>query len=160
MGGVEGPKTAYTGRVKRIGLALVISAVMLITASPASAQPEPSLGCIPTSDTPFRTGISTPIEDPLADIILFQPLPGGGIQIFAATDEVNGEGLTIFPAGVAPGSYLVAFSARATFTVLGTVQIGGCLPTGKDQCTKGGWRAFDFMNQGRCVAFVNRGAKA
>jgi hypothetical protein len=31
-------------------------------------------------------------------------------------------------------------------------------PTSKDQCKKGGWKAFpQFKNQGRCIAFVNRG---
>jgi len=35
------------------------------------------------------------------------------------------------------------------------------LPTRKDQCKDGGWRAFGsaFRNQGQCVAFVERGPK-
>jgi hypothetical protein len=34
------------------------------------------------------------------------------------------------------------------------------LPTSKDQCKDGGWRAFTtFRNQGQCVAFVERGPK-
>jgi hypothetical protein len=33
------------------------------------------------------------------------------------------------------------------------------LPTSKEHCKRGGWRAFDFENQGQCVAFVNRGEK-
>jgi outer membrane protein assembly factor BamB len=28
-------------------------------------------------------------------------------------------------------------------------------PTSKDQCKKGGWRAFGFKNQGQCIKFVN-----
>ena len=32
-------------------------------------------------------------------------------------------------------------------------------PTSKRKCKKGGWRRFGFKNQGRCIAFVNRGAK-
>jgi hypothetical protein len=32
-------------------------------------------------------------------------------------------------------------------------------PTTKDQCKRGGWRQFDFKNQGQCVAFVQRGPK-
>ena len=156
-GRCRGARTAYTGHVKRIGLVLVISAVMLITASPAGAQPEPSLGCIPTSDTPFRAGISGPFPNPDYRVVLLVP---GTSQIFASTDNVSSDGLTTFPSGVAPGLYDVVFFARGSLTLLGTVQIGGCLPTGKDQCTKGGWRGFDFTNQGHCVAFVNRGAKA
>ena len=36
------------------------------------------------------------------------------------------------------------------------------VPTSKDQCKNGGWRNFGstFKNQGQCVAFVQRGAKA
>jgi hypothetical protein len=30
------------------------------------------------------------------------------------------------------------------------------VPTAKDQCKNGGWKAFGFRNQGSCVAFVNR----
>jgi hypothetical protein len=32
---------------------------------------------------------------------------------------------------------------------------GQPLPTMKDQCKSGGWRQWDFKNQGRCVSFVN-----
>ena len=32
-------------------------------------------------------------------------------------------------------------------------------PTTKDQCKHGGWKQFGFKNQGRCVAFVQRGPK-
>lgn len=133
---------------------------MLGTASAASAQSDsPTLGCIPTSDTPFRTGISGPIQDPLVSIVLFRSVPGVFFQIYATTDNVNSDGLTIFPPGVEPGSYQVGFSARASLILLGTVQIGDCLPTSKEQCTKGGWQSFDFKNQGECVSFVSRGAK-
>jgi hypothetical protein len=31
------------------------------------------------------------------------------------------------------------------------------LPTSRDQCKNGGYRAFNFKNQGQCVAFVQRG---
>jgi hypothetical protein len=34
------------------------------------------------------------------------------------------------------------------------------LPTSKEQCKHGGWRSFGFKNQGRCVAFVQRGPQA
>jgi hypothetical protein len=33
------------------------------------------------------------------------------------------------------------------------------LPTTKDRCKNGGWRQFDFKNQGRCIKFVNRSRK-
>jgi DNA-binding beta-propeller fold protein YncE len=33
------------------------------------------------------------------------------------------------------------------------------LPTSKDECKNGGWRGFDFKNQGECVAFVARGPR-
>jgi hypothetical protein len=32
-------------------------------------------------------------------------------------------------------------------------------PTSKAQCKRGGWKQFGFKNQGRCIAFVNRGPK-
>jgi hypothetical protein len=32
-------------------------------------------------------------------------------------------------------------------------------PTSKEQCKKGGYEEFGFKNQGRCVAFVERGTK-
>jgi hypothetical protein len=50
----------------------------------------------------------------------------------------------------------VEFSARNI-----TVVDAQTLPTSKDQCKHGGWRDFGdtFKNQGRCVAFVQRGPK-
>ncbi len=33
------------------------------------------------------------------------------------------------------------------------------LPTTKEQCMNGGYKAFGFKNQGECVAFVERGPK-
>jgi hypothetical protein len=33
------------------------------------------------------------------------------------------------------------------------------LPTSRTQCKHGGWRQFDFKNQGQCIRFVNHGAK-
>ena len=33
------------------------------------------------------------------------------------------------------------------------------VPTSKRQNKHGGWKQFSFKNQGRCVAFVNRGPK-
>jgi hypothetical protein len=31
-------------------------------------------------------------------------------------------------------------------------------PSSKDECKRGGWRQFDFDNQGQCVASLERGA--
>jgi DNA-binding beta-propeller fold protein YncE len=33
------------------------------------------------------------------------------------------------------------------------------VPTIKGQCRHGGWKQFGFKNQGRCIAFVNHGAR-
>jgi uncharacterized repeat protein (TIGR01451 family) len=40
-------------------------------------------------------------------------------------------------------------SASDTFTV-------NCLPTEKADCKKGGWKDFDFPDQGTCISFVNQ----
>ena len=32
-------------------------------------------------------------------------------------------------------------------------------PTSKEQCKCGGWRQFDFKNQGQCMRFVKHGPK-
>jgi hypothetical protein len=40
-----------------------------------------------------------------------------------------------------------------------TVHDAPAFPTSKEQCKNGGWRQFGFKNEGRCVAFVNRGPK-
>ena len=39
----------------------------------------------------------------------------------------------------------------ATFCVVKTA------PTSKDDCKKGGWKNFDFKNQGQCIRFVETG---
>jgi len=41
-------------------------------------------------------------------------------------------------------------SASETFTV------EGCVPTTKEQCKKGGWKDFDYPDQGTCISDVNR----
>jgi hypothetical protein len=146
--------------MRRVGSVLAISAVALaLIPSPASAQTEaPTLGCIPTSDTPFDAGVSGPFPNPDYRVVLFQSVPGVFFQIYATTDDVSSDGLTTFHSSVAPGFYQVAFAARGDFIVLGTVQIGNCTPTSKEQCKNGGWRNFpQFTNEGQCVKFVNRG---
>jgi hypothetical protein len=70
-----------------------------------------------------------------------------------------------------PGQYTLSVSTSsdttpatsAPYTVLPAL-VGGPppvpeVPTSKEQCKKGGYEAFDFRNQGQCVAFVERGSK-
>jgi hypothetical protein len=74
--------------------------------------------------------------------------------------DVSPEGDAVFPAGVPPGTYDVlyaGFDPSLVVDQLGTIQIGNCAPTNKDQCKNGGWRNYpQFKNQGQCIAFVNR----
>jgi Domain of unknown function DUF11 len=44
------------------------------------------------------------------------------------------------------------FTANATYTV----ECPPPLPTMKEQCKNGGWRDFDYPNQGTCISDVNR----
>jgi hypothetical protein len=138
----------------------VISAVILGTAGPATAQADeslPNLGCIPTSDTPFQTGVTHP--GPYGWPFIFwvevaNPTLSHG---FAASD-LGPDGMVHLQPGLNPGFYAIsALDAKYGFIFeqeLGTLQIGGCLPTTLSQCRNDGWQQFGFKSQGRCVAFV------
>jgi hypothetical protein len=143
--------------MRRVGLVLAISAVALaLIPGPATAQTEePTLGCIPTSDTPFQVGLVGGLPFATA-IILATPEP---FPMIVAFGDVTPEGNAFFPSGIAPGTYDVVFIGRFGFIhTLGTVQIGNCSPTSKEQCKNGGWRNFpQFTNEGQCIKFVNHG---
>jgi hypothetical protein len=145
--------------MRRVGLVLVISAVALaLIAGPARAQTEqPTVGCIPTSDTPFQTGLVGPL-DPFSTLFLATgpPVP----TIVDSTTVVNPDGTASFRPGIASGVYDVVLVRRGTFfEPLGTLQIGNCTPTSKEQCKNGGWRNFlGFKNEGQCIAFVKHGS--
>jgi hypothetical protein len=143
--------------MRRVGLVLAISAVALaLSPGPAAAQSEePTFGCIPTSDTPFQTGFVGPLPEGTA-LVLYAGPAGVPPTIFGSSD-VAPDGTASFPAGLAPGTYGIAFLGELGFIQpLGTLQIGGCKPTDREQCKGEGWRAFDFENQGQCVASVVR----
>jgi YVTN family beta-propeller protein len=87
------------------------------------------------------------------------------------------QGLAVTPDGsrvytANSGSSTVAVINAATNTVAGTIAVGAAPvgiaispgagpPTTRQQCKKGGWKAFtiprSFKNQGDCVSFVNTG---
>ena len=139
----------------RVGLVLVISALALaLIPSPATAQTEqPSLGCIPTSDTPFETGLTGEFA-PGVVLLLFDP------SVPTVVGVTNPGPIATFPAGIAPGTYAVLlFRIPDLNVVIGSIQIGNCTPASREQCKGEGWRDFDFENQGQCIAFVNRGEK-
>jgi hypothetical protein len=46
-------------------------------------------------------------------------------------------------------------SVAWTGTVTSVAVVGQGGPTTKDACTKNGWKAFGFKNQGQCVSYVN-----
>ena len=141
--------------MRRVGLVLAISAVALaLVPGPARAQSElPSLGCVPTSDTPFQTDLVGPLPFGTALIIIAAGPPNP--IVFVGT--VNPDGTASFQAGIAPGTYAIVLVGRhGEFLPQGLLQIGNCAPTSQEQCKGGGWRDFpEFKNQGQCIAFVN-----
>ncbi len=145
--------------MRRVGVVLAVSvvALALIPGSATAQSEEPTLGCIPTSDTPFQTDLVGPLPFGTALIIITAGLPNPTIQV--AT--VNPDGTAFFGAGIAPGTYAVVLVGRhGEFLPQGTLQIGNCPPTSKAQCKNGGWRNFpEFKDQGQCITFVNRGEK-
>ncbi len=144
--------------MRRLGLVLTVSAVALaLIPSPAKAQTEPpSLGCIPTSDTPVQTDLVGPLPPSAGLFILVSPPPN--LVLFPG--DLNPDGTIVFAAGIPPGTYPVRFfdiRSGVSF-VVGYLQIGNCAPTSKDQCKNGGWRNYpQFTNQGQCIALVNHG---
>jgi len=54
-----------------------------------------------------------------------------------------------------------SFSGVQTSVLSGDITVFDAppAPTSKEQCRKGGYQAFGFTNQGRCIAFVNRSAR-
>jgi hypothetical protein len=145
--------------MRRVFLLLGVGgAVLLAGANPAAAQDEaPTLGCIPTSETPFYVGLEGPL--PPTEILLLID-SSAVVPWIVGSAGVTPEGFASFGPGIAPGTYVVALANRfGVFQVLGTVQIGNCSPTTKQECLDGGWRGFDFKNQGQCIAFVNRGER-
>lgn len=86
---------------------------------------------------------------------------GGGVGPGVFTTDANGEFITFFGTqGVKTVYTLTVESPYVGGTATKTVKVT-CepTPTSVEQCKKGGYRAFNFSNQGRCVAFVQRGAK-
>jgi hypothetical protein len=142
--------------MRRVGLVLAISAVALaLIPGPAKAQTEPpSLGCIPTSDTPFQTGLTGEFEP--GDVLLLID-PSGPIDV----GVTNPGPIATFPAGIREGFYdlwLFNFQITDVPVFVGSIQIGNCTPTSKEQCKNGGWRNYlQFTNQGQCLRFVNHG---
>ena len=139
--------------MRRIGVVLAISAVALaFIPSLARAQSEePTLGCIPTSDTPFQTGLTGEFA-PGVVLLLFDP------SVPTVVGVTNPGPIATFPAGIAPGTYRVLLFRIPDLNVdLGSIQIGSCTPTSKEQCKNGGWRNYpQFKNEGQCVASVVR----
>lgn len=89
-----------------------------------------------------------------------------------ATDGAGDGSLTVHFTGIAPGTYMLKFYARAgvgggsiEFQAPGpfsqTLDLTfAALPSSKDQCKDGAWQTFGvFGNQGDCVSFVATGGK-
>ncbi len=114
---------------------------------------------IPARDVTLSNGGST-LTLNLTDVDLYAP-PGTRVTI----------GNMIVTNPPEPGIYRVWVSTTTDSTPAGSVPytilpalVGGPppvpeVPTSKEQCKKGGYEAFDFKNQGQCVAFVQRGPK-
>ena len=63
-------------------------------------------------------------------------------------------------AGPSPVPQSFTFGESFTSALPATIPILPPLPTTKDQCKNGGWKAFGiFKNQGECVSFVANGGK-
>ena len=116
--------------MRRVGVVLAISAVALaLIPGPARAQSEvPSIGgCIPTSDTPFQTGLTGEFA-PGVVLLLFDP------SVPTVVGVTNPGPIATFPAGIAPGTYAVLlFKIPDLNVVIGSIQIGNCTPTSKEQ---------------------------
>ena len=143
--------------MRRVGVVLAISALALaVIPGPARAQAEPpSLGCIPTSDNPFQTGLVGDQAPGVVLLLVGPPYP-------TVVGVTNPGPIATFPAGIAPGTYaVVLFKIPDLNIVLGSIQIANCTPptpTSKEQCKNGGWRTFpDSKNGGQCIKFVQHG---
>ena len=105
--------------------------------------------------TPFETGLTGEFP-PGVVLVLFDPSAATVVGV------TNPGPIATFPAGIAPGTYVVLLFDIPFNVALGSIQIGNCAPppppapTSKELCKDGGWRNYpQFKNQGQCVAFVN-----
>jgi hypothetical protein len=107
-------------------------------------------------------GLSQGPGEPHSAILLVEDIGGEGLDEFAVQDLAPGTTApSVCPGGLPAGLELGPTFPRM-FTDDGTVTVTDApkpLPTSKEQCKNGGYAAFSFENQGRCVAFAQRGPK-
>jgi hypothetical protein len=72
-----------------------------------------------------------------------------GVRVFTPANPFV---LTIVATPTECGSFTNT-ATRASSVAQATVTVA-CLPTTKQQCKNGGWRDFDYPNQGRCIKDV------
>ncbi len=91
----------------------------------------------------------------LIDIADYSSVPNSGLEDFVAfTPVASAPSQCAFP--LSPN---LGYSEASNGTFI--VAPAPALPTSQDQCKAGGWQSFPgFKNQGQCVSFVQRGAKA
>jgi hypothetical protein len=85
-------------------------------------------------------------------------LPGGASAVVIHVAPAHGT-MDIVTVNAAPME--CPFPHGGGFQYTGDIVIAAAapLPTSKDQCKRGGWKAYGFKNQGQCVSFVATGAK-
>jgi hypothetical protein len=151
---------------------LLVSAVSLALPSGAGAQtPQPTIvfeeNCYKSPDNGaqvygVRWGVTGfPPNAGYSWSLTFQDInPDGSIgpihsRIGPSTFPTS---FIFFVGSFVPTLYTLTVESPDGSTVVKTLRVT-CEPTSVEQCKNSGYLAFDFRNQGQCVAFVRRGAK-
>jgi hypothetical protein len=107
-------------------------------------------------------GLSQGPGEPHSAILFVEDIGGEGLDKFAIQDLAPGITAPTVCPGELPAGLQLGPTYPRMFTDDGTVTVTDApnpLPTSKEQCKNGGYAAFNFKNQGECVAFVQRGPK-
>ena len=147
------------------------------TATPSTATVGEPITFTISERCPFNApGCSTSFSSPLVDQLPSE-LTIDSVEDSDPNNECTTSGNTVtcsgfsrFSSPTAPFTLTIVatptecgtFTNTATnplFTATSTFTVEGCpppLPTTKEQCKNGGWRDFDYTNQGQCISDVNR----
>ncbi len=170
-----GVRRWYKHRMRGVRFVAVAVALAMLPASGGGAV---AANANPASDTQptlslerncevFKDSGDGTIDTRLTGLPPFTPFEwkleisdGTGVGPVRFTTDANGNGST--------DGFYIGSSTPETFTVT-IVWSGGTLtqslyvdcskPASKKDCKRGGWRDFDFKNQGQCIRFVKRQAR-
>ncbi len=155
---------AVTKRAKLFGIAVLTTLVLAVPSATAQAQ---ILTVTPFCDNTTAGAPASGFQ------IQVQPFTGVLLSIRDANGLFNPQPFPLsvprftigvsFPPGIGATTFnLYGDPAKPPLETLRQPDpCAPALPTSKDQCKSGGWRAFGgmFKNQGQCVAFVQRGPR-